>query len=101
MSDSYLSAQDVSHSPNGYPNASDPSFAPSNVPSVPTIRKKLMGYVGFANLPNQVHRKSVRKGFQFTAMVVGAFLFSRVPPLHFLTLLPRVQASRVSENPPS
>jgi len=35
------------------------------------IRKNLMGYVGFANLPNQVHRKSVRKGFQFTAMVVG------------------------------
>jgi len=35
------------------------------------VRKKLMGYVGFANLPNQVHRKSVRKGFQFTAMVVG------------------------------
>jgi septin 7 len=30
-----------------------------------------MGYVGFANLPNQVHRKSVRKGFQFTVMVVG------------------------------
>ena len=38
----------------------------------PIIRKKLMGYVGFANLPNQVHRKSVRKGFQFTIMVVGA-----------------------------
>lgn len=38
------------------------------------IRKKLMGYVGFANLPNQVHRKSVRKGFQFTAMVVGQSL---------------------------
>ncbi|KAN0065923.1 Cell division control protein 3 [Thecaphora frezii] len=34
-------------------------------------RKKLTGYVGFANLPNQVHRKSVRKGFSFTAMVVG------------------------------
>ncbi|ETS64185.1 hypothetical protein PaG_01423 [Moesziomyces aphidis] len=34
-------------------------------------RKKLSGYVGFANLPNQVHRKSVRKGFNFTAMVVG------------------------------
>jgi len=30
-----------------------------------------MGFVGFSNLPNQVHRKSVRKGFQFTAMVVG------------------------------
>lgn len=39
----------------------------------PVVHKKLMGYVGFANLPNQVHRKSVRKGFQFTAMVVGQF----------------------------
>lgn len=35
------------------------------------MRKKLQGYVGFANLPNQVHRKSVKKGFQFTCMVVG------------------------------
>ncbi|RUP01970.1 Septin-domain-containing protein [Jimgerdemannia flammicorona] len=35
------------------------------------IRKKLQGYVGFANLPNQVHRKSVKKGFHFTTMVVG------------------------------
>lgn len=41
------------------------------------------GYVGFANLPNQVHRKSVKKGFEFTLMVVGEcavavsdFLFS-------------------------
>uniref|UniRef100_A0A8C6MDY1 Septin 2 n=1 Tax=Nothobranchius furzeri TaxID=105023 RepID=A0A8C6MDY1_NOTFU len=31
------------------------------------------GYVGFANLPNQVHRKSVKKGFEFTLMVVGEF----------------------------
>lgn len=29
------------------------------------------GFVGFANLPNQVHRKSVKKGFEFTLMVVG------------------------------
>ncbi|KAF8306359.1 septin AspB [Clavulina sp. PMI_390] len=42
-----------------------------SLPSGGAVRKKLMGYVGFANLPNQVHRKSVRKGFQFTAMVVG------------------------------
>ncbi len=27
--------------------------------------------MGFANLPNQVHRKSVKKGFEFTLMVVG------------------------------
>ncbi|KAI8389292.1 Septin-domain-containing protein [Blakeslea trispora] len=38
---------------------------------ITVIRKKLQGYVGFANLPNQVHRKSVKTGFQFTCMVVG------------------------------
>ncbi|ORY90944.1 putative cell division control protein CDC3 [Leucosporidium creatinivorum] len=42
---------------------------PAAISSV--VRKKLQGYVGFANLPNQVHRKSVRKGFHFTTMVVG------------------------------
>ena len=29
--------------------------------------------VGFSNLPNQYHRKSVKKGFEFTLMVVGEF----------------------------
>ncbi|XP_055688928.1 septin-7 isoform X11 [Lutzomyia longipalpis] len=33
--------------------------------------KELEGYVGFANLPNQVYRKAVKKGFEFTLMVVG------------------------------
>ncbi|TPX73314.1 hypothetical protein CcCBS67573_g05414 [Chytriomyces confervae] len=37
----------------------------------PIIKKKLIGPVGFSNLPNQVHRKSIKKGFQFTVMVVG------------------------------
>jgi len=36
--------------------------------------KKLDGYVGFANLPNQVYRKAVKKGFEFTLMVVGKFI---------------------------
>ncbi|TKX24121.1 cell division control protein [Elsinoe australis] len=35
------------------------------------VRRKLTGFVGFANLPNQWHRKSVRKGFNFNVMVVG------------------------------
>ncbi|MCJ1313921.1 hypothetical protein MMC25_007601 [Agyrium rufum] len=35
------------------------------------VRRKLTGYVGFANLPNQWHRKSLRKGFNFNVMVVG------------------------------
>lgn len=50
----------------------------SAAPIVPTVndnrnivRRKLTGYVGFANLPNQWHRKSVRKGFNFNVMVVG------------------------------
>jgi septin 7 len=72
MTDSYLStrASDVSP-PNGLANGAG-SLHSHSAAQPNLIRKKLMGYVGFANLPNQVHRKSVRKGFQFTAMVVGA-----------------------------
>ena len=39
------------------------------------VRRKLTGFVGFSNLPNQWHRKSVRKGFNFNVMVVGRYLF--------------------------
>jgi hypothetical protein len=75
MAESYTSrTTDVSA--NGYPNSSQPSLVPAAATPSNIIRKKLMGYVGFANLPNQVHRKSVRKGFQFTCMVVGACLFA-------------------------
>ena len=99
MADSYASSRNgdvMSTVSNGGPNGSSPSLVPttntagagstSNV-----IRKKLMGYVGFANLPNQVHRKSVRKGFQFTTMVVGMYrrhatsrISHRSHTLHFL-----------------
>ena len=41
---------------------------------VSETRKDMDGYVGFANLPNQVYRKSVKRGFEFTLMVVGAFI---------------------------
>jgi septin 7 len=72
MTDSFTSSGIESLS-NGTPNGSAPLLAPLNHAALSTvIRKKLMGYVGFANLPNQVRRKSVRKGFQFTAMVVGS-----------------------------
>uniref|UniRef100_A0A672YZ23 Septin n=1 Tax=Sphaeramia orbicularis TaxID=375764 RepID=A0A672YZ23_9TELE len=37
----------------------------------PHQQKNLEGYVGFASLPNQVYRKSVKRGFEFTLMVVG------------------------------
>ena len=35
------------------------------------VRRKLTGFVGFANLPTQWHRKSMKKGFFFNLMVVG------------------------------
>jgi septin 7 len=57
--------------------------APQNVinESKNIVRRKLTGYVGFANLPNQWHRKSVRKGFNFNVMVVGTS--SQSASVHF------------------
>ncbi|KAK6463219.1 Septin-domain-containing protein [Scheffersomyces coipomensis] len=40
-------------------------------PEVKIIKKKLNGYVGFANFPKQWHRKSVRRGFTLNVMTVG------------------------------
>jgi hypothetical protein len=59
------------------PKAATPT--PSAADNKNIVRRKLTGYVGFANLPNQWHRKSVRKGFNFNVMVVGTLssLFSK------------------------
>lgn len=38
---------------------------------VKVIKRKLNGYVGFANLPKQWHRKSIRRGFNLNILVVG------------------------------
>jgi septin 7 len=54
--------------------SSDPKIAAQQASDMRNIvRRKLTGYVGFANLPNQWHRKSVRKGFNFNVMVVGRY----------------------------
>lgn len=56
-------------------SSSDPKIAAQQASDMRNIvRRKLTGYVGFANLPNQWHRKSVRKGFNFNVMVVGKLL---------------------------
>ncbi|XP_068159331.1 LOW QUALITY PROTEIN: septin-2 [Drosophila tropicalis] len=39
-------------------------------PKTPSFDKD-RDYIGFATLPEQVHRKSVKRGFEFTLMVVG------------------------------
>lgn len=38
---------------------------------VKVIKRQLNGYVGFANLPKQWHRKSIRRGFNLNILVVG------------------------------
>ena len=58
------------------PSSAAPTSEGSSVDDAsvkPTAKKvkQLDGYVGFANLPNQVYRKAVKKGFEFTLMVVG------------------------------
>ena len=45
--------------------------------------KEIDGYVGFANLPNQVYRKSVKKGFEFTLMVVGEYMCYSTARVYF------------------
>jgi len=62
---------------NGIPQLPEKDTKSPNI-----VRRKLTGYVGFANLPNQWHRKSVRKGFNFNVMVVG----TRPPPPFFFYL---------------
>lgn len=76
MTDSYVSSvngDSLTANGTNKPNNSSPSLPQQGTdePTSSIIRKTLMGYVGFASLPNQVRTKSVRKGFQFTAMVVG------------------------------
>ena len=51
--------------------ASSHSHGPTGTTGHGPGSKEIEGYVGFANLPNQVYRKSVKRGFEFTLMVVG------------------------------
>ncbi|ORX99589.1 putative cell division control protein CDC3 [Basidiobolus meristosporus CBS 931.73] len=67
------------------------------------LRKELNDYVGFANLPNQVHRKSVKKGFQFTFMVVGESGLGKSTLVNTLwnsTLLPQKKSVPLSLDDP-
>lgn len=67
--------------------------------------------MGFAALPNQLHRKSVKKGFDFTLMVAGLRVWegglargpqeTLVVPLSDQVGLSCLQGSQAWENPPS
>jgi len=52
-------------------SAKPPLMDKSNAKEVFRKQREVEGYVGFANLPNQVYRKAVKKGFEFSLMVVG------------------------------
>ena len=67
---SYGSSNGLGQRPSVAPKPRDVSPQPDAV-SKKSPPRQLDGYVGFANLPNQVYRKSVKKGFEFTLMVVG------------------------------
>jgi hypothetical protein len=56
-----------------YSSSNSASKSGADVKEAQTSKKprQLDGYVGFANLPNQVYRKAVKKGFEFTLMVAG------------------------------
>jgi len=51
--------------------AKPPLMDKSNAKEVFRRQREVEGYVGFANLPNQVYRKAVKRGFEFSLMVVG------------------------------
>jgi septin family protein len=55
-------------------------------------------YVGFANLPNQVHRKYVKKGFEFTLMVVGESGLGKSTLINSLFLTDLYPEKNVSNN---
>jgi hypothetical protein len=40
--------------------------------AAPRIRE-ISSNVGFVSLPDQVHRRAIKKGFEFNLMVVGMF----------------------------
>jgi hypothetical protein len=42
--------------------------------TAPRIRE-ISSNVGFVSLPDQVHRRAVKKGFEFNLLVVGMSLF--------------------------
>ncbi|KAI0191614.1 Septin-domain-containing protein [Astrocystis sublimbata] len=66
----HAAAMSAANGTNGSPVPADSALqVQSSIDNKNIVRRKLTGYVGFANLPNQWHRKSVRKGFNFNVMV--------------------------------
>lgn len=88
-------------------SSTDPKVAAQQASDMRNIvRRKLTGYVGFANLPNQWHRKSVRKGFNFNVMVVGEFnivsgIDARLTDYQVSLVLVNRHSSTPSSTPPS
>lgn len=60
----------------GFQMATEAPPVPQTVSAVPTsqpsvVRRKVTGFVGFSNLPQQWHQKCIRKGFNLNLIVAG------------------------------
>jgi septin 7 len=64
-------ANNITNTANSVNNPSPIKNSNANSTANSSKQRNLDGYVGFANLPNQVYRKSVKKGFEFNLMVIG------------------------------
>ncbi|VUC37895.1 unnamed protein product [Clonostachys rosea] len=93
-------SDDIMESVQGVPSADPATFTAPTSSAITEnkniVRRKLTGYVGFANLPNQWHRKSVRKGFNFNVMVVGMYITSVL--INFLVLIEFVGESGLGKS---
>lgn len=66
---------------------------------VTEMDKSRTSYVGFANLPNQVFRKAVKRGFQFTLMAVGQSGLGKSTLLNSLFLTNLYEDSMYPQSP--
>ncbi|CCK72358.1 septin CDC3 KNAG_0J02790 [Huiozyma naganishii CBS 8797] len=67
-----LDLQSISNELNQFDSAQEAGqVLPPQPASLKIVNRQITGYVGFANLPKQWHRKSVRRGFNLNVLCVG------------------------------
>ncbi|ODV62795.1 septin CDC3, partial [Ascoidea rubescens DSM 1968] len=72
--------------------------------NIKIIRRKLNGFVGFANLPKQWNRKSIRRGFNFNFMIIGENGLGKTTLVNTLfnrSLFPEKDPKDPASEPPS
>lgn len=65
-----IDALQINGTPQNHENVPVGQVLPDQ-PNLKIIKRQITNYVGFANLPKQWHRKSIRNGFNFNLLCVG------------------------------